>query len=198
MVTPSACRRFISANSASVSPGVSVAVGSSMISRRARRASALAISTSCFSATINSRTGVSGWRFKPDLIQHLLRAGAHRVVVEQAAAAADLVAEVDVLRDRQVLGEVELLVDQHDAGGLGLARADEAPLLSVDRDAALGRRFVAGEDLHQRGLAGAVFAEQADHTTRRELEAHVVQHAHRTERLADAVESRLRDPCGAM
>ena len=49
----------------SASEGVSVAVGSSMISRRALRESALAISTSCFSATIRWRTGVSGVRASP-------------------------------------------------------------------------------------------------------------------------------------
>ena len=65
MVTPSAFSRAIRLNKASVSPGVSVAVGSSITSRRARRARALAISTSCFSATISRRTGVSGLTARP-------------------------------------------------------------------------------------------------------------------------------------
>ena len=65
IVTPSAFSFVISANRRSVSDGVSVAVGSSMISRRALRDSALAISTICFSATIRSRTFVSGGFFKP-------------------------------------------------------------------------------------------------------------------------------------
>ena len=65
MVTPSALSFAISVKSRSVSAGVSVAVGSSMISRRARRDSALAISTICFSATISSRTLVSGAFCRP-------------------------------------------------------------------------------------------------------------------------------------
>ncbi len=65
MVTPASCSLPISVNSASVSPGVREAVGSSMMRRRALRASALAISTSCFSATIRWRTGVSGSLFSP-------------------------------------------------------------------------------------------------------------------------------------
>ncbi|MCY1360053.1 hypothetical protein D9M69_466610 [compost metagenome] len=52
-------------NRRSVSPGVSVAVGSSMTSRRARRAMAFAISTSCFSATMRRRTLVRGSMARP-------------------------------------------------------------------------------------------------------------------------------------
>ena len=65
MVTPSAFSFAISVKRRSVSDGVSVAVGSSMMSSRARRDSALAISTICFSATINSRTFVSGAFSRP-------------------------------------------------------------------------------------------------------------------------------------
>jgi hypothetical protein len=50
------------------------------------------------------------------------RIALHRRVVEQPALFL-LVAEEDVLRDGQVFGEVELLVDQHDAQRFGIARA---------------------------------------------------------------------------
>ncbi|MNN77217.1 hypothetical protein D3C81_1936610 [compost metagenome] len=65
MVVPCALSLAMGANSRAVSPGVRVAVGSSMISRRAWRDSALAISTSCFSATMSWRTLVAGARCSP-------------------------------------------------------------------------------------------------------------------------------------
>ena len=49
--------------------------------------------------------------------------------------------------------------------------------------------FVAGEDLHQRGLAGAVLAEQAVDAAGREREADAVQHLHRAEALDQLVEA---------
>ncbi len=158
-----------------------------MISSRALRASAFAISTSCFSATIRLRTFVSGSALRPDLFHHGRGLGAHRRIVEQPASLL-LVPEKDVLRDAQVVGEVELLVDQHDAFGLGLARTREAHRLAVDAHLAIRRRFVARKDLHQRRLAGAVFAEQAVDAPGFEREADAVQHLHRPEGLVDLVE----------
>ena len=58
-----------------------------------------------------------GIDLQPDLPQHHSGLAAHRVIVEKPAALL-LVAEKDVLRDGQVLGEVELLMDQHDTLGL--------------------------------------------------------------------------------
>ena len=72
----------------------------------------------------------------------------------------------------------------HDAGRLGLARdpRKRARLPSSTTAPPLGR-LVAGQDLHQRRLAGAVFAEQPVDLARRQLEADVVQHLHRAEAL---------------
>ena len=65
-----------------------------------------------------------GVDFQSHLLQHHRGLAAHRVIVEQPAALL-LVAEKDILRDGQVVGEVEFLMDQHDALGLRGARAAE-------------------------------------------------------------------------
>src|SRR6202166_3130707 len=84
---------------------------------------------------------------------------AHRALVE-AAGAHDLTPEEQVGGDAQARNEVQLLIDRGDAGGLGFARILEAHRLPRDRDLAIVRRMYARKDVHQRRLAGAVFAEQ--------------------------------------
>ena len=59
-----------------------------------------------------------------------------------------------------------MLVDHADAGADRIARAAELDRLAVDQDLALVGPVEAGEDVHQRGLAGAVLAEQAEDLAR--------------------------------
>ena len=146
-----------------------------------------------------------------DQSQHAFGLGAHRSVVEPRARPAArrartgvrstkephqtarlLVAEEDVLRDGQVLGERELLVDHHDAARLGCPWSIEVHHVAIDTQFAAAQGFIAGEDLHQRALAGAVLAEQADHATGCEVEADTVQDLHRAERLLDLVKRHCR------
>ncbi|MCY1247074.1 hypothetical protein D9M72_603680 [compost metagenome] len=79
-------------------------------------------------------------------------------------------------------------MDQHDAQRFGIARAREALRLAVDAQGAAGQRLVARQDLHQRGLARAVLAEQAVHAPRRQRKAHAMQHLHGAEGFHHAVE----------
>ncbi len=76
------------------------------------------------------------------------------------AEAAGLVAEEQVLGDRELRDQRELLVDDHDAGLLGLLDVREADFLALEDDlAGVGAvRVDAGEDLHQGRLAGTVLA----------------------------------------
>ena len=122
-----------------------------------------------------------------DLPENTHRLGPHRLVVQPSAARL-LVAEKDVLRDRQVFGQRELLVDQHDAACLGRARAVEMHRRAADTQLARARRLVAGQDLDHRALAGAVLADQTDDASWRQIQAHTVQHLHRAEGLGHAVE----------
>ena len=76
-------------------------------------------------------------------------------------AAALIQAEDDVLRDGQHVDQLEVLVDHADAVGKSVLRGVDADLLIVFEDAPLVRHIDAGEHIHQRGLAAAVFTEQA-------------------------------------
>ena len=125
---------------------------------------------------------------QPHLRQYAGGIRPHRRVIEPPAALL-LVAEEDVLRDGQVFGEVEFLVDQDDAGGFGIARVPERLRLAIHEQGAAGRLLIAAQYLHQRGLAGAVLAKQAVNTAARQLEAHAVQNPDIAEFLHDVLEA---------
>ena len=122
-----------------------------------------------------------------DALHGGLGGGVHRAVVEEQAFLL-LMAEENVLRDGQVFGEVEFLVDQDHAFVLGFARIGKAVRHAVDREVAFARLLVAGENLHQRGLAGAILAKQADDLARLQRETDAVQHFDKAEALADRAE----------
>src|SRR3954451_16673562 len=70
----------------------------------------------------------------------------------------------------QVVGESEVLVDDLDANGAGIDRSREMDLLILEQNLAVRGRKVAGDDLHQGRLAGAVVAHQADDFARSDRE----------------------------
>ena len=78
-----------------------------------------------------------------------------------------LAAEEDVVGDVEFGNEVQFLVDDGDARGLGVAHAGEADWLAVDADRAFILGVDARQDFHQRRLAGAVFAHQRMDLARR-------------------------------
>ena len=80
----------------------------------------------------------------------------------------------------------DFLRQEADAGGDGGARVGEDDLLAVDAHGAGVARVDAGQDLHQRRLAGAVRAEQRHHLAGLDDEVDVVEHGDAAERLADA------------
>ena len=81
----------------------------------------------------------------------------------ERAARVAVVAEHDVLRDRERLDEPEVLVHHEDARVERVARRVEVDAAAVQRDLALVRPVEAGEDVRERALAGAVLAEQRVH-----------------------------------
>ena len=60
--------------------------------------------------------------------------------------------------------------------------------LAAQHDLALVRRVDAGEDLHQRALAGAVLADQPVDLARQQLEIDAVERGRAAEALGDAAE----------
>ena len=101
-------------SSASLSLSLRHAVGSSRISSLTSLASALAISTSCCLPTPMLVISVLGASLRPDLGQQLPGPANVGVPVDDAALRR-LVAEEDVLGDRQQRHQRELLVDDDDA-----------------------------------------------------------------------------------
>ena len=124
-------------------------------------------------------------RAKADALGQLGEALALLGAVDEAAAA-QLDAEEDVVEDRQVGGERELLLDDPDAVADGVARRAMAHRLAVDEDLARVGRHRAGDDLAQRRLAGAVLAHERVDLARRDLEADVLQRHRGAVALVDA------------
>ncbi len=89
-----------------------------------------------------------------------------------------LVAEEDVLGDRQTVDDVELLIHRRDPEiDRGLRIADRDRFAVPDQFSLVGW-VDAREDLDERRLAGAVLAEQAMHLARPYLEIHALQCPH--------------------
>ena len=140
------------------SDSFSAAVGSSRMSSFTDLFSAFAISTSCCLPTPISLMGVSGSSAEAHPGQQFGGAGPGLGPVDHAALGG-LVAEEDVLHDGQLGDQREFLVDDHDAGVLaGPDVLELLDLVLVHDVAGVGAEGVdPGEDLHQGGLAGAVF-----------------------------------------
>ena len=111
---------------------------------------------------------------EPDLGELARGRGVERRASDQAGAGEPrLVAETDVLADREV-GQQRLLLEHHaDAVAGGVGGAGEARRLAAEQDRAGVGLVDAGQDAHQRRLAGAVLADQAHDLVRPDLEADI-------------------------
>ena len=126
------------------------------------------------------------------LLEDLGRAVDHRPLVEGAERAPpllDLAAEEHVFGRGQVVGERKVLINDLDPLGARLDRAGEMHRLAFDHDLAGGGGKVAGDDLHQRRLAGAVVAHQPDSLAALDREVDAVQGMDGAEALGDGVEA---------
>ena len=79
-----------------------------------------------------------------------------------------------------------MLVHHPDAERKRLARGIDVAALAVDGDFALVRHVQAGQDIHQRGLAGAVFTQQGVDLAGLQVEVNVIVGEHRAETFHDA------------
>ena len=120
---------------------------------------------------LDDRVGVDrGPHRAQRLAGHLARA-----VAVHEAHARRLTPESDVRRDRQVLGEAQLLVDERHPAVRRLARCAWRPGSAVELHRSFVRRIDPREDLHQRRLPRAVLPDDAEHLARPALEADVVE-----------------------
>ena len=160
MAVPSSRSRRKVANRRSTSGGESAEVGSSRMMMRAPENSTRAISISCCRPIGRSPSRASGSTSMPNLASCSPRFARHAPPLHEAEAIGRLRAEKDVLGHRQIGRDAELLMDHGDAGRARVARRAEAGLPAVEHEAAREFRMHAGDDLHQRALAGAVLADE--------------------------------------
>jgi hypothetical protein len=97
--------------------------------------------------------------------------------LDEAARPPRLVTQEHILRDAQVIDQVQLLVHAGDARLHRRLRAGEADLLTEPPHLAGVRPVHPGQHLDERGLAGAVLAQQAVHLTRRDVQIDAVKGA---------------------
>ncbi len=101
-------------------------------------------------------------------------------VVHQAQRAAEqpLAPDEHVGSDIEVLEQVEFLMHEGDAGAGRLGDAQFRMVRAVDHYRAGAGRGDAAEYLHQRGLAGAVLADEAEHLAGANREPDIVERGH--------------------
>ena len=97
-----------------------------------------------------------------------------------------LPAQEDVLGDRLVGGQVQLLVDGADTLFLGIVRGSKVHFLTAQYDPALVTAIDAPKNFHQRGLARPVLADQGHNLATSGHEVHVAQSLDARKRLGDA------------
>ncbi len=99
-----------------------------------------------------------------------------------------LLAQENILGDRQILGQIQLLVDRMNAQLQRGARRRDRPLTIIDQDPAGVRRVNAAEDFDQRRFAGAIFADQPHNFARGQRKADLIKRPHAGKTLADPLE----------
>ncbi len=123
---------------------------------------------------------------RAQFVQHLARAPVHRGVIHHEPMP-DFAAQKQVLRDRQVFGEQDLLMDQDDALLLRLDGAGEDERLAVPQKLAFGRLKMPRENAHQGGFAGAVFADDRMDPAGFQRDRHAIQYLDGAEGSGDLI-----------
>ena len=113
---------------------------------------------------------------------------------ERTEPAFELAPEENVRGSRQIVGERKVLVDGLDPHGARVNGTVEVDGLTLKANFTMARPKIAGDDLHERRLPGAVVAHQADHLAGGNLHVNVMQRADRAELLADTSQFQDRFP----
>ncbi len=96
-------------------------------------------------------------------------------------------AEKNVFPDAQLRNEHEFLMNDVDAEIVSLVWGFDLDWPALPKHLPAVRLISPGDNLHERGLAGAVFADQCVHFARTHLEGHVVEYGDAAERLCDVL-----------
>ena len=111
----------------------------------------------------------------PVLLEKLRRGGLHPSAIQRPPAGAILLAQKHRFRDGKVRDQVQLLVDNADAGGFDGCRIAEGQRVTVEGGAAAVGLIDTGEDLDQRRFTGAVLANQAMNLPRIEAQGNRIK-----------------------
>src|SRR3712207_1617282 len=101
-----------------------------------------------------------------------------------------MTAHEQVLRDRELGEQVQLLRDHGDPGGLGVARRGELDGLSTHLQRSLVWRVEAVNDLHERALAGPVLADEGVDLAGPQVEIHALDRGHAAEAFGYVLEAK--------
>src|SRR5450432_1158922 len=112
----------------------------------------------------------------------LTRAFVHCTIVDHHALG-QLAAEIHILCDREIGREKDFLVNQDGAAPLRVDRSRQRHGFAVDPQFAARRLQMAGEQLHESGLAGSVLADDSVNLPGIDRQADILQHLDRTEGL---------------
>ena len=181
---PSAWRLRMIPNSSCASCGVRTAVGSSrmrIVGAAIERLQDLDALLLADGDVVHERAWIDR---EAELLRELLHAPLRPTLVEEDPVVR-LDAEHDVLGHRHHRDEHEVLVHHPDAGLDRVTGRAEVDRLPVQQDLAAVAPVEPVQDVHQRGLAGAVLAEQCVHLAAADVEADVVIGDDAREDLAD-------------
>jgi len=118
--------------------------------------------------------------------QEPLRARVEPLPGDVAEPCHGLTPEEDVLGDRQLLDQVQLLVDDGDALELSVPGSLDLEGLALEHDLSLGPGIGPAQDLHERGLARSVLSHEGHDLTGKRAEIDAVQGADPRELLGDS------------
>ena len=136
--------------------------------------SARAISTICCCPSRRSSTRVNG-SISSSRSAISARSGAPLPRNRRRSRPCNLAPHEDVVAHVEIGREAQFLMDDRDAAIARVGRGGEGDARAVKLDEARGRRHDAGQNLHQRRLAGAVLSEQRGHLAAMDVEVHALQ-----------------------
>ena len=121
------------------------------------------------------------------VVQQRARLGAHRVPLQETAVVQQM-RQMDVLGDRQVAEQAQLLVDGADPKVVGIVgRKCEIARTPKQNFSGVGR-YEPTQDVLERRFAGAILADQHHDLTSVNGETNVAQHRHTGEALIDPLQ----------